>query len=193
MEPLSRYYFDGAVFRLRNKWNLRFRKVLMLACFLGLSGYSTDIAGESAIVPHKSALETHVIEANPKVSMKEAKSIVHAAIRWGEEFSIDPKLLMAIAKVESNYNKHAISPSGAYGLMQVIPVWHKDKIKKAREYLGNPEVFDIHTNIYLGASVLRECKNKHSELNRALLCYAGQTPGYDKKVLVAYRALKIFT
>ena len=193
MEPLSKYYFDGAVFRLRNKWTKRFRATLMCIGFLCLSGFSNEIAGESQIVPHKSALETHVIETNPKVSVKEAKSIVHAVIRWGEEFSIDPKLLLAIAKVESNYNKHAISPSGAYGLMQVIPVWHKDKIKKAKEELGNPEVFDIHTNIYLGASVLSECKIKYKDISKALLCYAGQTPGYDKKVLLAYRALKIFT
>ena len=193
MEPRSSYYFDGAVFRLRNKWNLRFRRVLMLVCFLGLSGFSTTVAESAGVVPHKHAFETHVIESNPKVSVKEAKSIVSAVIRWGEEFNIDPRLLLAIAKVESNYNKHAISPSGAYGLMQVIPVWHKDKIKKAKEELGNPEVFDIHTNIYLGASVLRECHNKHKELSKSLLCYAGQTPGYDKKVLSIYKALKIFT
>jgi hypothetical protein len=192
MEPRSSYYYDGKVFRLRSKWNKRFRLFLMLVCFLGLSGYSKDIS-DGEVVPQKHALESHVLEENPKVSINDAKSIVNAVIKWGTEFSIDPKLLLAIAKVESNYNKHAISPSGAYGLMQVIPVWHKDKIKKAKEELGNPEVFDIHTNIYLGASVLRECYNKNPGLSKALLCYAGQTPGYDKKVLAAYRALKIFT
>ena len=98
-------------------------------------------------------------------------------------------MLLAIAKVESNFNVYAISTSGAYGLMQVIPYWHKDKILQARKELGNPELFSINTNIYLGATVLKECIQRVG-INKSLECYSGRTPGYTEKVLVAYNNLQ---
>lgn len=129
---------------------------------------------------------TYVVNSNPQISDKAAKEIVIAAYKWSYEFNIDMKLLLAVAKVESNFYPHAISSSGAYGLMQVIPLWHKEKIIKARTELGNPEIFNVNTNMYLGAMVLRDCMKKTSKTSKALLCYSGKTPGYDEKVLVQY-------
>ncbi len=39
----------------------------------------------------------------------------------GEMYNLDPDLLEAIARVESNGNSQAISPKGAQGLMQLMP------------------------------------------------------------------------
>lgn len=134
----------------------------------------------------KSPYVNYVAESNPKLSSRATKEIVVAAYKWSSEFGIDPKLLLAIAKVESNFYPHAISSSGAYGIMQVIPLWHKDKIIKARQELGNPEIFNINTNMYLGAMVLRDCVKKTGKVSKALQCYSGQTPGYDQKVMAYY-------
>jgi soluble lytic murein transglycosylase-like protein len=131
--------------------------------------------------------EDYVLSHNPKV---DAREIVSSVNKWGKELSVDPKLLLAVAKVESTFDPHAISKSGAYGLMQVIPVWHKEKILQARRELGNPEIFNISTNIYLGAKVLKECLEKTGGVTKALQCYSGQTPGYDAKVLAEYRRLQ---
>jgi hypothetical protein len=49
----------------------------------------------------------------------------------GEKYGISPKLLAAVAKVESGYNPRAVSPAGAQGLMQIMPA-------TARELGVNP-------------------------------------------------------
>jgi soluble lytic murein transglycosylase-like protein len=39
----------------------------------------------------------------------------------GAKHGVSPKLLAAVAKVESNYDRRAVSPAGAQGLMQIMP------------------------------------------------------------------------
>ena len=41
--------------------------------------------------------------------------------RWAPEYSVDPKLVMALIGVESRFDANAVSPKNAQGLMQLIP------------------------------------------------------------------------
>lgn len=41
--------------------------------------------------------------------------------RWAPEYSVDPKLVMALIGVESRFDAYAVSPKNAQGLMQLIP------------------------------------------------------------------------
>lgn len=127
-----------------------------------------------------------VIKTDYKVGDADAKQIVESTFRWAAQFHLDPALVLGVIATESSFNKFAISPVGALGLMQFMPKWHVDKMKKAREEVGTPEVFDIDANIFLGSWILKDCIKKTKTLNMALRCYEGSEnlkTGYDQTVL----------
>ena len=62
-------------------------------------------------------------------------------------YDLDPALIKAIIKVESDFNPSAVSPKGACGLMQLMP-------GTARE-LGVTSVFDPDQNIEGGVRHMR--------------------------------------
>lgn len=67
----------------------------------------------------------------PKLHWDKAK-------QYGEAFGIDPYLIMALMKVESNFRSTVKSKSGAIGLMQVMP----DTGKWVAETLGTGNYYD---------------------------------------------------
>jgi len=70
-----------------------------------------------------------------------------------KRFSIPASWIYAVMHVESHGVRHAISPKGAMGLMQIMPkTWRG---LRARYHLG-PDPFEPHDNILAGAAYLRE-------------------------------------
>jgi soluble lytic murein transglycosylase len=72
--------------------------------------------------------------------------------QYAQEYNIDPYLIAAIIKAESNFNPWAVSPKGARGLMQVMPQTGEWVAKETgqvdfhQEQLFRPEI-----NIRLGS------------------------------------------
>lgn len=189
---MDNYYFKDGAFHLKSKWT-KVIKGFIAGVFVATSltmVNTTAYSNYKSNADWKSSYVEYIQYSNPKVTDKEAREIVLSTLKWANKYKLDEKLILAVAKVESNYYNHAISASGAYGIMQVIPVWHKDKIKDAKKETGNPEIFNINTNIYLGARVLKDCVDRTTGLSKALLCYAGNTSGYDQKVLAEYTKLQ---
>src|SRR6185503_13143696 len=54
---------------------------------------------------------------------------VAMAYRAGEEYRVDPLLILAVMAIESRYNPVAESVMGARGLMQVIAKYHPEKLE----------------------------------------------------------------
>ncbi|RMD90450.1 MAG: lytic transglycosylase domain-containing protein [Calditrichaeota bacterium] len=112
-----------------------------------------------------------------------------------QKFDIDPKLVKALIKVESNFNAHALSKKGAAGLMQLMP--------ETAQAMGIKNRFDPAQNIYGGVKYLKSLLQKfNGNLELALSAYnAGpstveqyggippfpETQNYVKKVLKFYK------
>jgi len=76
------------------------------------------------------------------------QQISEAVAKAYAQTAIDPALLLAVIRVESNYNAKALSPRGAQGLMQLMP-------STARRFnVTNP--YDPVQNVLAGAQYLRE-------------------------------------
>jgi hypothetical protein len=90
---------------------------------------------------------------------------------------IDPRLIKAIIKVESNFNPRAVSPKGAMGLMQLMPETAR------RNGVGDP--YDPAENIRGGVKYFKKLTRMFKgDLRLAL---AGYNAGEDAVVEYGYR------
>jgi soluble lytic murein transglycosylase-like protein len=124
---------------------------------------------ESAAVREQRAV-TEFIAKRYRVSQDAIAGFVASAYRAGDEWKVDPLLILSVMAVESRFNPVAESNLGAKGLMQVIPKFHADKIP---ERGGEGALLDPHTNIQVGAQILREYLRRFGETETALQMYAG--------------------
>jgi soluble lytic murein transglycosylase-like protein len=69
-------------------------------------------------------------------------------------YSVDEDLIRAVIRAESSFDPLQVSPAGAKGLMQIMPVLAKE--------LGITDPFDPRQNIMAGARYLRRLLDSHS-------------------------------
>jgi peptidoglycan DL-endopeptidase CwlO len=84
-------------------------------------------------------------------------------VQAGNKYGVSPKLLAAVAKVESSYNPNAVSKAGAQGLMQLMPGTAKG--------LGVHNSFDPAQAINGAAKLLSRNLKEFKSLPLALAAY----------------------
>ncbi|GAA2647885.1 transglycosylase SLT domain-containing protein [Paractinoplanes durhamensis] len=95
-------------------------------------------------------------------------------VKAGAKYGVSPKLLAAVAKVESGYNPQAVSKVGARGLMQLMPSTAKG--------LGVDNAFDPEQAIFGGAKLLARNLREFKSVPLALAAYnagGGAVKKYD--------------
>ena len=129
-------------------------------------------------------------------SAKKSPTLYDPYIRQASsKHQLDPELVKAVIKQESNFNRRDVSNKGAVGLMQLMP--------ETARGLGVQDAFDPWENIHGGTRYLKMMlKNFNGDLSKALAAYnAGpgavkkygavppyrETEGYVRNVLRYYR------
>ena len=119
------------------------------------------------------------------VSTEVVGELVRTAFAAGQQYGIDPLLVVAIMAVESSFNPIAESVAGAKGLMQIIPKYHPEKFA---EFGGEHAAFDPRVNILVGVRIIREYLMMASgDLFGALQTYAGAAG--DRSAAYTHRVL----
>lgn len=71
-----------------------------------------------------------------------------------ERAGLDAKLVLAVAKVESNFSPEAVSPAGAVGIMQIMPETGEWLAARSGEPFDSEQLYDPVYNIRLGTEYL---------------------------------------
>ncbi|HWX41922.1 MAG TPA: lytic transglycosylase domain-containing protein [Blastocatellia bacterium] len=92
-------------------------------------------------------------------------------------YHLDPCLILSVMNAESGYNRMAVSPKGASGLMQLMPA--------TATRLGVRNIFDPRENVLAGASYLRWLLDRFGGDVR--LALAGYNAGEGAVELYGYK------
>jgi Transglycosylase SLT domain len=105
-----------------------------------------------------------ILEANSHGHHASPEEIDESIVMAAARHNVDPNLVRAVVKVESNFNSNAVSRKGAMGLMQLMP-------KTARELkVKNP--FDPQQNVDAGVRHLKYLlENYNGDVNLTLAAY----------------------
>jgi hypothetical protein len=125
-------------------------------------------------------------QAGPRASQGAPEDIQKIIVDTAQEFGVDPKLALAVAKVESGFDPNAVSPTGVAGLFQVTNATGA-RFGQTPQTRNDPQV-SARAGIGHLAELLR-FTNGNIEL--ALRQYNGPVeqggdPQYVQKVLGAY-------
>ena len=101
-----------------------------------------------------------------------ARQIVESVRTAGTANNIDPWLILAFIKVESDGRPQAVSKSGALGLMQLLPSTGQEvSFKLNEEWTGPEQLFDVDTNIRYGTHYLRQLFDRFDSMQAAIAAY----------------------
>lgn len=114
-----------------------------------------------------------VLPKNNKTTVSEYKEVHAIVTEKARKYDIDPSLVHAVIKAESNGNPYAVSRKGAMGLMQLMPVTANEM------QVGNP--FDPEENIDGGVKYLKYLIDKfNGDLVLALAAYNAGPKAVEK-------------
>jgi cell wall-associated NlpC family hydrolase len=115
---------------------------------------SSTAAAQAAATPRPAALQGGSLEGVPYGDL---------FVKAGAKYGVSPKLLAAVAKVESGYDPRAVSKVGAQGLMQLMPGTARG--------LGVDNAFDPAQAIDGGAKLLAHNLREFKSVPLALAAY----------------------
>lgn len=177
------------------------------AVFLSLLSPSRPLAENKARRLHETSVIYRMLQASASeianFGTTDTWGLAQTIWRESNKQSLDPMLVLAVIRVESEFRPTAVSPDGARGLMQVLPGVADALAEEAEleSWEGARSLDDPTINVKFGTWYLGSLKEKFGDLRIALTAYnRGPTwveqqletkvalpLEYPKKVLAVFR------
>lgn len=139
-----------------------------------LSNYATNIPQKKKIIGitkvKKNNQPKPIARRYPQTKEQlQKKYIDKTIVVYSKKYGVEPVLIKAMIKVESNYNPKAVSSTGDMGLMQINKC---HKLKKP---------FDINENVEFGTKMMAGLlKQNNNNVRKSLYCYNTGTNNVKK-------------
>ena len=166
VERMLELYAVGDVVHARREWNWMFERfsapdqgaLIELAADIGWISQAIYGANRPQLID--------------LVTLRFPTPYLHLYRRLAFQTDLPLPLLLAVTRKESAFNPRAVSPSGAVGLMQLMPPTARYTATKARlEQPSREDLFDPVANIELGAHHLADLMDRYDG-HRALVAGA---------------------
>ncbi len=125
---------------------------------------------------------TLILISSPTPDCHASPELVRLAEAEAQAHDLNPDIVKAVIRVESNWNPAAKSNKGAVGLMQLMPA------TLAREFSASvQEGFDSENNIHFGVSYLEKLNRRFGpDTRRVLAAYFSGRPNFDRPDVMDY-------
>jgi soluble lytic murein transglycosylase-like protein len=127
-----------------------------------------SLAAQSSELDANQLALVQAIRSKYRLAPEPLNALILEVYDLANRASLDPTLILAVIGVESNYNPFANSPTGAKGLMQVLPDIHAEEFAP---FGGNMAIFDPKTNLRIGVKILKESILLSGSLQEGLRLY----------------------
>jgi soluble lytic murein transglycosylase-like protein len=141
-------------------------------------GFDDRYDAEVWLTDMSTRMQRYVPKAMPDAAKR--LEFLHQVHAESAKARISPELVLAVINVESGFDRLAISRSGAFGYMQIMPFWLQEIGQ------GGDNLFQMRTNLRMGCTILRYYLDiEHNNYKRALERYNGSygRPDYPYLVL----------
>ena len=178
-----------------------FMKRLFFASIALFLSCSSPAALTTSYGPEAARLAILIRQDVHKVAPVDTFELARHVIKLSHEYNIDPLLILAMVKVESDFKPSAHSGAGAIGLMQLMPIVIRE-VGSDISISKKSDLYDPYKNLHLGVHYLTYLLEKyHFNLQKALIAYnLGPTAlnskisqrnfipvNYFKKVMISYQ------
>lgn len=142
-----------------------------LRAFQRSHGLAVDgIAGRRTLHKLVTVGRGRTAEGSEDTSVRRVRSLIG---HWSAHYSVDGKLMRALAWMESGYQADVTSPVGAWGVMQILPgTWRYVET----EIIGSRVPRTLSGNIRVGTALMRELLRQFDGRERAALAAWYQGP-----------------
>ncbi|GAF13611.1 membrane-bound lytic murein transglycosylase D precursor [Bacillus sp. JCM 19046] len=167
IESFQPYLLDAMKSSTANQQN-----ALSLPFLLPLLTHSSFAAEPSQQVVQATKTKTQA-QSEHVTTDQRAQKFMPLINQIAAEHGVDPKLIYAIIKHESNFNESVVSSAGASGLMQLMPGTARG--------LGVTSIFDPEQNIRGGVRYIKQMLNRYNgDVSLALAAYNAGPGNVDK-------------